>query len=622
MSTRKIATSNREIGPINSLPGRRILALMALVVLTVGSTAPGSPLADAAMRQDEATVRSLLADGADVNVAQGDGMTALHWAARNGAGELVDLLLGAKADVAAVTRIGLQTPLHLAGEMGHEWPVRSLLKAGADPAALTATGATALHLAAEAGAEEGVAALLDGGAPVDARDAVRGNTPLMFAAAAGRADAVRLLLSRGADGDATSRVVDIAARAAIDLEARQVRDEMYARFRREAPESEWSEWRPTPEQVASVMEAARATQERLEKEHSERGRDEDGRLEDIPDGPRSMAQLVSQQGGLTALLYAAREGHEETVVALLEGGVNIDLQSGGDETSPLLMSLINGHFDLSMSLIDAGADPTLASDIGVTPLFQVIHTRYSPKSRYPQQEAYKQQQTSHYEIMERLLRAGVDPNTRLTRNLWYSEFNFGQLGVDFWGMTPFFRAAHALDVEAMKILVAAGADPTIPTRAPPKRSRGFGPSAEDYSGLPPVEVGGPGVYPIHAVSGVGYGAGTISGADGSGWAANSHMHVPNGWLLAATYLVEELGADVNQRDHNGFSPIHWAAGRGDNELIRFYLAHGGDPLVVSRWGITTVDIANGPEEKLRPYYDTIELLMALGAINNDRCVIC
>ena len=145
-----------------------------------------------------------------------------------------------------------------------------------------------------------------------------------------------------------------------------------------------------------------------------------------------------------------------------------------------------------------------------------------------------QQDHTYMEVMEKLLDAGADPNVRLTKHLWFMSFNFDLLQIDAKGATPFWRAAYALDVEAMKLLVAHGADPSIPTEKVPSRRFGRGGGEEaDHSGLPPVPVGGAAVHPIHAASGVGY---------GQGFAGNAHRHVPGAWIPAVRYLVEELGA--------------------------------------------------------------------------------
>ena len=103
--------------------------------------------------------------------------------------------------------------------------------------------------------------------------------------------------------------------------------------------------------------------------------------------------------------------------------------------------------------------------------------------------------------------------------------------------------------------------------------------------------GGPGAFPIHAAAGVEY---------GEGFAGNAHRHAPGGWLPAIKYLVEELGADVNARDNDGYTPLHHAAARGDNEMILYLVSKGADPKAVARSGQTTADMANSPVQRLSP----------------------
>jgi uncharacterized protein len=109
---------------------------------------------------------------------------------------------------------------------------------------------------------------------------------------------------------------------------------------------------------------------------------------------------------------------------------------------------------------------------------------------------------------------------------------------------------------------------------------------------------------------------------GLGYAANDHVHAPDGWLPTMKYLVEELGHDVNARDARGFTPLHFAAARGDNELIRYLVEKGADPTAVARTGQTTADMANGPFQRIPPYPETVALLVGLGAKNNNRCLSC
>src|SRR5215207_11037824 len=116
-----------------------LVAMMIAVVMTAAMSAQQvvSVVADAAAKGDKAAVRQLLKDGADVNGAQGDGMSALHWAAERGDSELADMLIYAGANIGAVTRIGQYTPLHLAAQSGNVAVAKALLKAGADANAKT-----------------------------------------------------------------------------------------------------------------------------------------------------------------------------------------------------------------------------------------------------------------------------------------------------------------------------------------------------------------------------------------------------------------------------------------------------------------------------------------------------
>ena len=584
---------------------RPVAVALLTLLLTAGHT-PDSPVADAAMTGDLAAVRALLSDGADVNAPQGDGMTALHWAARSANADLARLLLDAGADVGAVTRIGAYTALHLASEVGSAQVVRLLLAGGAGQSATTEDvgGTSPLHLAAGAGDAEAVRLLLEHGGDADAREARWGQTPLMYAAARGRESAVRVLLDGGANPALATWVTDITALAEWSQADRRARS---ARMRGE-PEP------PVPPQARPVRCAAGppAPYAPAGRPAAEDEEDYDRPIEE-PE-PLGYGDLIGGHGGLTALLHAAREGHAGTVRALIEAGADVNQVSGGDHTSPMLIAMINGHFDLAMELLEAGADPQLASAAGATPLFAALNAHWAPKSRYPQQHAYGQQRHGYLDVMRRLLDAGVDPDARLGKHLWWVSYNFDLLQIDLKGATPFWRAAYSLDVEAMKLLVEYGADPHLATiKVPPRRLPAWDREKRDLSGVPPVPVGGPADYPIHAATGIGY---------GQGFPSNAHRYVPDGWLPAVRYLVEELGADVNQRDEEGYTPLHNAASRGDVEVIRFLVEHGADVTAVSRVGQTTADMANGPYQRTQPFPEAVALLESLGSKNNHNCVSC
>jgi uncharacterized protein len=611
----------------------RIIGVLGALGLLAAAPAPGgnttspvgvvrfstgeSPVADAAERGDVGAVRDLIRSGVDVNAAQGDGMTALHWAAFHGNAEMASALVRAKANTKAVTRLGHYTALHLAAKGGFGNVVTILVDAGSPVNALTSTGdVTALHFASAAGSVEAITALLDHGADVNARETARGQTPLMFAASFNRLDALKTLLKRGADVRITSTVVDLPVEDAVDRAAGKRRDEVLDGFRAKAEDT--LTWHPDTKQVQAAVKAAEEVQENTKDAKAAEPQEESFLGSDEVAG---FSGLVGRMGGLTALLHAVREGNTECAMALLDAGADINKVSDGDHTSPMLMAVINGYFDMALTLLAKGADPNLASDAGATPLYDAINTQWAPRSRYPQQQAYALQKATYLDLMKALLDAGANPNVRLTRHLWYMSYTFDLLGVDTRGATPFWRAAYATDVEAMKMLVAYGADPTIPTLKPPERrrrgggggGRGGGAPRQDPSGLPPIPVDGPGVYPIHAASGVGY---------GEGYAGNAHRHVPDGWVPAVKYLVEELGADVNARDFNGYNPVHHAAARGDNQLIEYLVSKGADVTAVSRRGQTTADMANGPVQRISPFPETVALLEKLGSKNNHRCLSC
>jgi ankyrin repeat protein len=560
---------------------RRALGIVAItIVLSAGVDAADSPIADAAARGDREAVKALLKKAADVNAAQGDGMTALHWAAMNGDSELTQMLIVAGANVRATTRLGAYTPLYLASQQGHAPVVEALLAAGADVKAGTPNGTTPLMVAAASGELDAVKVLVASGAEVNGKDGVRLQTPLMYAAASNRAAVIDFLVSKGADLTATSKVSDLSNLS-----------------------REGAGFGGNPQGGLPGAQAAAQQQRR----------------QPMPGVDRNygLNELIVAHGGLTPLLYAVRQGYHESTHALLKAGADVNAVSAGDKTSPLLMAIINGHFDLAKVLIDHGANVNAMSLQGVGPLYAVLNVEWAPKALYPQPQAHKQQKLGYLELMQLLIDKGADVNARTKMKVWYSGYSFDLSGVDEIGASVFWRAAYASDIAAMKLLVAAGADPNVPTIKPAGRAR-FGDMLEtrevvDQSGLPPVPVGGPSVMPLHAAAGVGY---------GEGFGANSHRFAPTGMLAAVKYLVEELGADVNAADHEGNTALHHAAARGDNEMILYLVSKGANVKAVDREGRTTVDMANGPVQRIQPFPETIALLEKLGAKNNHKCVSC
>ena len=605
-------------------------AAAALLIAGVAISAPpaAAPVADAARIGDIDAVRALLAGGEDANAAHGDGMSALHWAAERGDPALVETLIQGGAKVDAVTRIGGYTPLHVASAAGQAEVVKLLLTRGSDAtSALSTSGATPLHLAATAGSVETIAALVDHGAELDAREKTWGQTPLIFAAARNRVEAIRALLSHGADPNAASNVVDLVADYELAEAAKKRQRAVLEAFTGGKGE-------PTSPQVQTAVLAARDLY--LSGEAPEDKGDENDPF------ARFRRPQLKSKGGLTPLLHAARQGFHEATTALLDGDADVNQVSPGDGASPLLIATVNGQFDLAKMLLERGADPNVAAtENGVTPLWAAINAEWQPRTRYPQPQEHDRQETTYLDLMQALLDAGADANARITKHPWYMVYsgcgnsNCGLVNTE--GASAFWRAAYATDVPAMRLLAEHGADPNIPTKAPERRRRRGGTVADneksslsvlpaapglwvptdlttmgpDPSGLPAYKAGGPGVYPIHAASGVGY---------GEGFAGNAHRH-SDSWLEAVQYLIE-LGADVNERDQNGYNAIHHAAARGDNEMILFLVERGGDVTAVSRRGQTTADMANGPVQRVSPIPETVALLESLGSKNNHNCVSC
>jgi uncharacterized protein len=659
-------------------------------------------VADAAQKQDAAALKKLIAQGADVNFAQGDGMTALHWAAEHGDSAMTTALLRAHANVKAATRIGAYTPLELASRSGSPAVVKALLAAGADPNRPDATGATALHLAAAAGNPDAVSALLEKGANPNVRENEWGQTPLFFAAENNRAAAIKVLLAKGADPSFHSNVMNLQEDAARDQAGTKKRNEVLIAFEPQARRDSVAAAAKAQSHADSIAAAEAGPAAAAFARRGGGGGGGGGRGGGPqPKGPFTAAQVeaaidsgriveaarpaanaqvteevdtlnggvvgyngtVGGVGGFSALHHAARQGSVEAARALLDGGAKINDTSGVDHTTPLLIATINGQLDVAMLLVQRGADPNIASNVGMTPLYATINTQWAPKSRYPQPQAIQNQKTTYLDLMKALLDAKASVNAKLGTQPWYFAFNNcgnANCGLEYLdGSTAFWRAAYAVDVDAMKLLVQYGADPNIPAiRAPQGGGRGGrggrgGGGAGRGAAPPPGDIAafdsatraaqfagrgggggrggaapildpqvdsaakaapvGLGVYPIDAVAGEGY---------GNGFAGNSHRHAPDGWMPAMRYLVEELHADVNQRDARGYTPLHQAAARGDNEMIQYLVAHGADPRAVSRDGHTTVDMANGPVQRLRPFPETIALLEKLGAKNQHHCVSC
>ena len=396
----------------------RIVVLATLLVSASVSAAGGDTrLVDAAMRRDAAAVRALVAQGVDVNAPDGDGSTALHWAAYHGDVEMTQALLKAGANVKASTRIGSMTPLFMAARQGSDAVIDVLLKAGAMAHDANTNGTTVLMMASASGNPEAVTRLLARGADPNATDITNGQTALMFAAARNSAAAIKVLLQHHANPNITTKVVKLA-KVRVDANGD-----------------------PLPEETATPAAGAPAK----------------------PQGPdRVFGATVI--GGMTALHFATREGHMDAVRELIAGGADLNLVSAGERTAPMTEAIINAHIDIAKYLLDHGADPQLANIDGLTALYATIDMRWRHNTWYPQ-PTIEEERTNYLDFMTALLDHGANANARVARKLWFRKFRYGDDWVEPNGATAFWRAAQANDVAAMRLLASRGADPAIATEA-------------------------------------------------------------------------------------------------------------------------------------------------------------
>ena len=493
-------------------------AVLAFGLATSVAFSADAPVADAAMKGETEAVRSLIAAGADVNVPQGDGMTALHWAAFQDNADVAQVLIDAEANVEAETRIGAIRPLSMAATNGSAAMIDLLVDAGAGVNLATTTGATPLMAAATSGSMDAVGRLLDQGAFVNARETANGQTALMFAAWENRAEVVALLVERGAHAGLSSWIVSMVE----------------PRF------------------------------------------DDDGNPR--PAGRSRAPGANSVMGGMTALLFAARDGHLDAVRALVEGGANVDQVAGGEGSSPMVIAIANGHYTVAKYFLDSGADPNVANIDGLTSLYATINMRFAPVSWAPNPRT-DQEEVDALGLLAALLDAGASPDARIVRGLWFSPTSHNRLWIDPAGATPFWRAAQASDVESMRLLLAAGADPNLST----------------FAGTTPLMV-----------------------AAGIGWRGNFSQNAPDSWMRAVHFLAE-LGADVNAVDARGYTALHGAAALGNDEMVEFLVARGAEVAAVSGAGDSPADMAFGPSRFFIPKPETADLLVGLGSPFQNNC---
>jgi ankyrin repeat protein len=582
----------------------------------------------AAMKGDRDAVRNLVKAAADVNAAQGDGTTALHWAALKGDTEMTQVLLYAGANVHAKTRIGGYSPLFMASKTGAAPVVDLLLKAGADANLKSSDGLTPLMMAAISGNEETVNLLLDHGADVNAKETEHGQTPAIFAAAFDRAGVLQELAKHGADLNAATDVQEPPQRpnfapngqgrgqgqgqgqqAAAAGQAGQGQRGQRGQQNAAAAGQAQQRGQQRGQRNAAPAPAGQQPQQQAQ-QNQQQNQQQVQAVTQAPDGGRTK----SPRGGLTPLMYAARDGRMNALTVLIENGVDLNARSG-DKSTALLIASINGHFDAAKYLVEKGADVNIPSIDDATPLYGVLHVQWSRESETPQ-PSIKREKTSYLDLMELMLDHGADPNAQLSRTLWYTSYGVAYESASDIGTTPFWKCASVGDIDGMKLLLTRGANPDVTNK----------------DGVTPLLI-----------------------ASGAGTHGNDDIEAPPGRLAAVKFLVEQLDADVNASDNGntvrdfdamqgqqqpqppaqqqqiqpaggrrlgGYTALHNAAARGDNEMILYLVSKGAKVDAVTKTGVTVVDMANGPRQRIQPYASTVALLEMLGASNNHKCVSC
>jgi ankyrin repeat protein len=471
--------------------------LVAAWLVTLGSVAalaaapPDRRVVNAVKAGDRNAVRALVTQKVDVNTPEVDGTTALHWAVRADDRETVELLLRAGAHAQFANRYGV-TPLSVAALNGSAVIIDLLLQAGADPNTTLPEGETILMRAARTGKAEALKVLLARGADVNAREGWHRQTALMWAVSENHPASVKLLIESGADVNAVSAVLDGEPRKDV-IDGRTAKD-------------------------GTALQALHTT---------------------FP------------KGGLTPLLFAARQGAVECARALIEAGADVN-HADPDGITPLVLAIINGHYDVAALLIDRHANVNAADPGGRTALWAAVdmHTLEYSLNRPPPPEV---DQHDSLDIVKLLLERGANPNAALRRAVRGRKVNATNHGLLGPGATPLMRAATHVDVAALKLLLAHHANPNLTTQ---NRTTAF------------------------------------MLASGLGW-RDQYSDGSETDAIEFLTIGLERGADVNAANDQGNTALHGAAERGSTTVIEFLLAKGARLDARNKQGQTPLDIALG-----------------------------
>jgi ankyrin repeat protein len=379
-------------------------------------------------------------------------------------------------------------------------------------------GVTAIALACEGGSAAIVEALIAAGVSPDATGPY-GETALHTCARAGKVEAAKILLARGASIDAGDS------------------------WRGQTPLM-WAAAQGHPDMMRALIEAGADINARSTIVAWERQRTSEPRDKWLP------------PGGLTPLLFAAREGCVECTKVLAAAGADLDLVDP-DQHTPLILALINGHFDVAGALLDAGANPDMEDKVGRTALWAAVDSHTVPSSNRPAPRE-TDDTLSSLDIVTRLLARGAEVDIPLRAQIPYrTKLDRGGDGVLGPGTTPLLRAAKAGDVPVIRMLLEKGADPNAAT------SRGN-------------------VNAIMMAANVAAREEDMTGRNKTEKEAIESI----GLLLAA-------GTDINGADTQGRTAAHGAALWGMTDVITFLHANGANINVMDKRGFTPLDTAMG-----------------------------
>jgi len=409
------------------------------------------------------------------------------------------------------------TPLHLAVRADDLAKVDKLLAAGADAKAANRYGITPLYLACENANPSIIERLLKAGADPNSTS-TEGETALMTVARTGVVEAAKVLLDHGAKVDAREEWHgQTALMWAVNEEHPAMIKELIAHGADVNAVSNINKW--------------------------ERQNTAEPREKWLP------------SGGLTPLLFAARQGCVECEQILLDAGAKINTVDP-DGISPVLIAIINGHYDAAGFLLNNGADPNLADETGRTALFSAVDFNTMPASNRPSPKVIDNKLSS-LDLIALLLDKGANVNAQLKKQQPYRvKLDRGDDTMLTTGTTPLLRAAKAGDVPAMRLLLAKGADPKLATRAgitPLMAAAGLGSKEEDTTGRFKTE------------------------AD----------------AIESIKLCLDAGVDINAANGQGQTALHAAALKGYNKVVQFLADHGASLNAKDKQGKTPLDAALG-----------------------------